>query len=165
MSQPAARIGDPVLHPIPPVLTGAPVSTNVLISNRPAWRGIDPADLANLMKMIEEAKAEVTKAQTASASAAGTPAAGAAQANEAKVKLEQAAKIADAIGNLAGKGVSIHACGSLLPTPAPGIVITGSQTVQINGLPACRMGDTILEGLLHAPNQIAAGDPTVMIGG
>ncbi len=164
MIQAAARIGDTVAHPLPPVLTGAPVSKNVLIGNRPAWRGVDPADLAALMQTIEQAKVEVAKAEAATKAAAGTPGAGAAQANEVKVKLEQAKKIADAMGNLAAKGVSIHACTSLLPTPAPGVVSTGSTTVQINGLPACRSGDVILEGL-HLPNAIVRGEPTVIIGG
>jgi uncharacterized Zn-binding protein involved in type VI secretion len=165
MSRPAARIMDPVEHPLPPVLTGGPVSTNVLIGNKPAWRGVDPADLAALMKTIAEAAKAVAKAAAATAAAAGTPAAGVAAANQVKVTLEQTKKVADAITGLADKGVSIHACVSLLPAPAPEIVTTGSSTVQINGLPACRMGDTLLEGLLHGPNMITGGEPTVLIGG
>src|SRR5262249_45193267 len=39
----------------------------------------------------------------------------------------------------------------------------GSPTVLINNLPACRMGDTILEAI-GPPNKIAMGCPTVMIG-
>ena len=46
----------------------------------------------------------------------------------------------------------------------PGVVIDGSQTVLINNLPACRLGDTIIEAL-GPPNKIIMGLPTVIIGG
>jgi uncharacterized Zn-binding protein involved in type VI secretion len=36
--------------------------------------------------------------------------------------------------------------------------------VLINNLPACRMGDTIIEAV-GPPNKIAMGEPTVIIGG
>jgi uncharacterized Zn-binding protein involved in type VI secretion len=38
------------------------------------------------------------------------------------------------------------------------------MTVSINGLPACRMGDTIVEAV-GPPNKITMGCPTVFIGG
>jgi uncharacterized Zn-binding protein involved in type VI secretion len=44
-----------------------------------------------------------------------------------------------------------------------GIVAMGSLTVMIDGLPAARMGDTIVEA--GGPNAIAEGCPTVLIGG
>src|SRR5262245_26536628 len=44
-----------------------------------------------------------------------------------------------------------------------GVVTIGSTTVMINNLPAARQGDKIIESA--PPNAIAAGDPTVMIGG
>ncbi len=40
---PAARITDPVLHPLPPVLTGGPTAITVIIGFLPAWRGIGAA--------------------------------------------------------------------------------------------------------------------------
>ena len=43
-----------------------------------------------------------------------------------------------------------------------GTVAVGSVTVRIGGLPAARMGDTIVEP--GGPNPIAAGAPTVLIG-
>jgi uncharacterized Zn-binding protein involved in type VI secretion len=60
----------------------------------------------------------------------------------------------------------IHQCATLLPIPAqrPGVVIDGSKTVLINGLPACRMGDTILEAL-GLTNKIVKGEMKVLIGG
>ena len=43
-----------------------------------------------------------------------------------------------------------------------GVVAVGSVTVMIGGLPAARQGDMIVEA--GAPNMIAGGAPTVMIG-
>jgi len=43
-----------------------------------------------------------------------------------------------------------------------GVVAVGSLTVNIGGLPAARQGDLIVEA--GAPNAIAIGAPTVMIG-
>jgi uncharacterized Zn-binding protein involved in type VI secretion len=42
------------------------------------------------------------------------------------------------------------------------VVAVGSATVLIGGLPAARMGDTIVEA--GPPDPIAAGEPTVLIG-
>ena len=44
-----------------------------------------------------------------------------------------------------------------------GVVKSGSMTVLINGLPAARMGDVIVEEG-GPPNAITSGDPTVIIG-
>jgi uncharacterized Zn-binding protein involved in type VI secretion len=43
-----------------------------------------------------------------------------------------------------------------------GVVAMGSMTVMIGGLPAARQGDMVVEA--GAPNAIALGAPTVMIG-
>ena len=66
----------------------------------------------------------------------------------------------------ASGGADIHNCLTLMPPQphGPGVVIDGSQTVLINNLPACRMGDTIIEAL-GPPNKIVMGLPTVIIGG
>ncbi|MGH9326219.1 MAG: PAAR domain-containing protein [Terriglobia bacterium] len=58
-----------------------------------------------------------------------------------------------------------HAC-PLVTGVVPhvgGIVAVGSLTVLIDGLPAARMGDMVVEA--GPPNAIAVGFPTVMIGG
>jgi uncharacterized Zn-binding protein involved in type VI secretion len=58
-----------------------------------------------------------------------------------------------------------HAC-PLLTALVPhvgGVVVKGSATVFINSLPAARQGDQIVEA--GPPNPIAAGLPTVIIGG
>jgi uncharacterized Zn-binding protein involved in type VI secretion len=60
----------------------------------------------------------------------------------------------------------IHACTTPSPVPphGPGVVIDGSQTVQTNMMPQCRMGDTILEPL-GPPNKIVKGQMNVLVGG
>jgi len=44
-----------------------------------------------------------------------------------------------------------------------GVVAKGSATVLIGGMPAARVGDQVVEA--GAPNPIAMGEPTVLIGG
>lgn len=59
----------------------------------------------------------------------------------------------------------VHAC-PLTTGVVPhgsGVVLMGSMTVLINGMPAVRQGDLIVEA--GPPNSIAAGCPTVLIGG
>ena len=61
--------------------------------------------------------------------------------------------------------VDFHAC-PLFDGPKPhvgGMVQMGSTTVLVNGFPAARQGDVIVEA--GPPNTIAMGEPTVMIGG
>ena len=58
-----------------------------------------------------------------------------------------------------------HAC-PLSDGPKPhvgGTVAKGSLTVMINGLPAARQGDMVVEA--GPPNSISVGEPTVNIGG
>jgi uncharacterized Zn-binding protein involved in type VI secretion len=58
-----------------------------------------------------------------------------------------------------------HLC-PLSDGPKPhvgGTVALGSATVLIGGQPAARQGDLVMEA--SAPNAIAAGAPTVVIGG
>ena len=57
-----------------------------------------------------------------------------------------------------------HAC-PLSDGPKPhvgGVVAVGSASVKIGGMPAARQGDMVVEA--SAPNAIAAGATTVMIG-
>jgi uncharacterized Zn-binding protein involved in type VI secretion len=107
----------------------------------------------------------IKAAEAATLAAAGTPGAPAAKAAEESVKAMAAAQMGSMITSMAG-GADIHACTTLLPLPphGPGVVIDGSQTVLINGLQACRLGDTILEAV-GPPNKIVRGAMTVLIGG
>jgi uncharacterized Zn-binding protein involved in type VI secretion len=60
--------------------------------------------------------------------------------------------------------VDFHAC-PLATGTVPhvgGVVAAGSTSVLINGFPAARQGDSIVES--GPPNSIAVGCPTVLIG-
>ena len=162
---PAARVTDPVIHPLPPVLTPGPGSSNVIIGGLLAWRGIPLGAVAGLQAAKAISDAAIATAEAATLAAAGTPGLPAAKAAEESVKAASAASMSGMISAAAG-GADIHACTTPLPVPphGPGVVIDGSTTVVINNLPACRMGDTILEPV-GPPNKIAMGCPTVIIGG
>jgi uncharacterized Zn-binding protein involved in type VI secretion len=89
----------------------------------------------------------------------------AAKLAEETTKATAAASMSSTIVSSAG-GADIHNCATPLPVPphGPGVVISGSPTVLINGLPASRLGDTIVEAL-GPPNKILGGCATVLIGG
>ncbi len=58
-----------------------------------------------------------------------------------------------------------HVCPLVNPGGAPhasGMVTMGSTTVLINGMPAARMNDSIMESA--PPNTIISGEMTVLIG-
>ncbi len=161
---PAARITDPVVHPLPPVLTGGPGSPNVIIGFLLAWRGIPLAAVAGLQAAKNTSDAAIKTAEAATVAAAGTPGAPAAKLAEETAKASAAAAMGSMISSI-GALSDIHACATPLPIPphGPGVVIDGSATVMINNLPACRQGDTVLEAV-GPPNKIAMGMPTVIIG-
>ena len=162
---PAARLADPVAHPLPPLLAPGPGSLDVLIGMQPAWRGMPLAAVAALSSAKTTSDTAITTAEAATVAAAGTPGLPAAETAEQTTKATAATTMGSAITSAAA-GADIHTCAVLLPLPphGPGVVITGSTTVLINNLPACRMGDTILEAV-GPPNSITTGCPTVIIGG
>ena len=162
---PAARITDNVMHPLPPVLTPGPGSMNVLIGFLPAWRGIPAAAAAALQAAKQVSDIAIQTAEAATLAAAGTPGAPAAYAAEQAAKTAALSELSSTISGMAGMS-DIHACVTPSPVPphGPGVVIDGSQTVLINNMPACRMGDTIIEPL-GPPNKIMKGEMTVIIGG
>ena len=165
MGKPAARVTDTVAHPIPPVLGPGPGSLNVLIGGLPAWRGVPTAVASALQSAKKTSDAAIKTAEAASKAAAGTPGAPAAIAAEETTKATAAATMGSTITSSAG-GADIHMCGTPLPIPphGPGVVIDGSKTVLINGLPACFLGNTILEAV-GPPNKITGGCLQVLIGG
>jgi uncharacterized Zn-binding protein involved in type VI secretion len=162
---PAARVTDPVAHPLPPVLTVGPGSPTVIIGFLPAWRGIPLAAAAALQAAKQAADTAIQTAQAATVAAAGTPGAPAAKAAEEAAKTAALSAMSSAITSAAA-GADIHTCTTPFPVPphGPGVDITGSKTVMLNNLPAGRMGDTILEAI-GPPNSITKGEMTVMIGG
>jgi uncharacterized Zn-binding protein involved in type VI secretion len=162
---PAARITDPVAHPLPPILQPGPGSVNVLIGNLPAWRGVTAAAAAAIQAAKAVSDAAIQVAEAATLAAAGTPGLPAAKAAEETAKATAASTMGSMISAAAG-GADIHVCATPLPIPphGPGVVVNGSQTVLINNLAACRAGDTIVEAV-GPPNAIVMGLPTVIIGG
>ena len=162
---PAARILDPVAHPLPPVLQPGPGSPNVLIGSLPAWRGVTAAAAAAIQAAKATSDAAIKVAEAATIAAAGTPGGPAAKLAEETAKTAAAASMGSMISGGAG-GADIHICATPLPIPphGPGVVVNGSQTVLINNLAACRAGDMIVEAL-GPPNVIVMGLPTVIIGG
>jgi hypothetical protein len=163
---PAARVADNVAHPLPPVLGPGPGSMNVMIGMRPAWRGIPLAAAAGLQAAKAVSDTTIKVAEAATLAAAGTPGAPVAKAAEETAKAAAAAAMGSMISGLAGGMSDIHMCATPLPIPphGPGVVIDGSATVLINNMPACRLGDTIVEAV-GPPNKIVMGEMTVIIGG
>jgi len=165
MGRAAARITDSVAHPLPPILTGGPGSPNVFVGSLPVWRGLPAAAAVALQSAKQTSDATIQVAEAATLAVAGTPGAPAAKTAEETTKATAAATMGSTISATAG-GADIHSCTTPLPIPphGPGVVIDGSKTVLINNLPACRMGDTIVEAV-GPPNKITNGDITVLIGG
>jgi uncharacterized Zn-binding protein involved in type VI secretion len=163
--KPAARLADPVSHPLPPVLTGVPTSPNVLIGGKPAWKGVPAASAASLKSAKKASDTTIKIAKAATRAASGSPAYPAVKAAEEATKAAALASMGSMISSMS-MGADIHICTTPYPIPphGPGVVINGSKTVLINNLPAARQGDTVLEAI-GGPNKIAMGCSTVIIGG
>jgi uncharacterized Zn-binding protein involved in type VI secretion len=136
-----------------------------MIGFLPAWRGVPAAAAAALQAAKQVSDAAIKTAEAATVAAAGTPGAPAAKAAEEATKATAAATMGSMITSMAA-GADIHVCPLPLPIPphGPGVVIDGSQTVLINNLPACRVGDTVLEAV-GPPDKIVMGCTTVIVGG
>lgn len=160
----AARKTDNVVHPLPPILGPGPCSLNVAIGGIPAWRGIPAAAAGALQALKKAQEIRIKAAEAATMAAMGTPGAPAAKAAEQALKAAEGAVMAGTMTSMA-MGADIHNCSTPLVSPphGPGIVIDGSKTVSINGLPACRAQDSVLEAL-GPTNKIVKGHPTVTIG-
>lgn len=160
---PAARTTDSTAHMMLPLLPG-PGSRDVFIGFLPAWRGIPRASAGALKVAKSASQTKIKAAESATLAAAGTPGAPAAKTFEEGLKTAEALSMGSMIKSMAG-GADIHMCPMPLPIPphGPGVVIDGSQTVLINNLPACRVGDTILEAL-GPSNKIIKGCSSVWIG-
>ncbi len=148
--RPAARLGDMTAHGSP--LSPGTGSPNVLIGKRPAWRGLPTAAVGQLLESAKNAAESAMRVATAINELE--------RAKHIKDIAEEASSMAKIMGS-----TDQHAC-PVVKGYVPdgnGVVIDGSLTVLINGLPACRMGDTIQE--ITSVNKIAVGEPTVLIGG
>lgn len=145
-------------------LGAGPGSLNVTIGGKPAWRGV-PSAVAQVLQIAKKVVDTVIQVAESATKAAAGPAAPAAYAAEQTLKGSLAIAMGQAI-TASACGADIHVCATpvVVPPHGPGVVIDGSTTVTINGLPAARAGDTILEAL-GPPNKIAFGCLTVTIGG
>lgn len=159
VGRPAARLGDMTAHGSP--LAGSPGSPTVFIGKRPAWRGITAAQAAALAATIQRGAERIAEASARVVAASGTPAAAAAVADFNRTVADAAADAASMIGGFQ----DIHSCPvvKVVVPDGVGVVINGSQTVLINNLAACRMGDTIQE--TTCVNSIVMAEMTVLIGG
>lgn len=164
---PAARVSDFVTHPTPPTLGPGPGSPNVLIGGMPAWRGLPASAVGGLRSAKQTSDDAIKKVEQLAVAAAGTPKGpdlrAAAEALKTSQSIAMSAMFTAAA--VAAGGADMHQCAVPLPIPphGPGVVIDGSATVLINGMCACRSGDTVLEPL-GPPNKIAQGDSSVIIG-
>ncbi|HOE96995.1 MAG TPA: PAAR domain-containing protein [Candidatus Sumerlaeota bacterium] len=161
---PAARVNDPVSHPLPPVLNPGPGSPDVKIGFLPAWRGVPSAAAASIQSAKAISDAAIKSAEAATAAAAGTPGLPAAKTAEETTKANAATSMGSTITSSAG-GADIHACQTPLPAPphGPGVVVDASPTVLVNNLPLARQGDTVVEAV-GPPNKISMGCTTVIVG-
>ena len=154
----AARVTDITVHGSPMVPgTG---STNVLIGSLPAWRAMSAAAVIGFLVLVAKILSNVNKL-SAAISSENVPAA-------AKITKDLAKQVPDAIAMIGAMDKII--CPMLLlriagPPHGMGVMIGGSTTVTINGLPAGGVGDQIRELLSPEPNSCAVGLPTVQIGG
>lgn len=159
---PAARLADLTMHGGP--LAPGPPSLNVIIGGQPAWLGLSAAAAAALAATIAAGAQNIADktAKVAAAGMAGPVAMAKAQADLVEATAEAAANTAAA---MTSSGVSINACPivKVLVPDGIGVVIMPSQTVLINNMGACRIGDMIQE--VTSVNAIAVGFPTVIIGG
>jgi len=170
MGKSAARVSDMTAHG--PPLSPGPGSTNVIIGFLPAWRAIPAAAAAGLQAAQQAVDIAIKTAEAATKAAAGTPGAPAALAAEQTAKTTALSSMTSMMSSIAsipspsGGTPDTHICPIPTPVPphGPGLVIDGSTTVMVNGLPLARQGDTVLEAL-GGPDKIAMGCPTVVIGG
>lgn len=154
----AARLTDVTIHGSPYVPgTG---STNVQIGSLPALRAMSPAAVVAFLATL--AKIAVNLEVMKGAISSGNTALAAKAAKDLKDDATDAINMIGAMDKIVCPMLLIKIGG---PPNGPGVIIGGSTTVQINGLPAGRAGDQIREVMALDPNAVAVGLPTVQIGG
>lgn len=154
----AARFTDMTIHGTPFVPgTG---SSNVLIGSLPALRAMSPAAVASFLALI--AKIAVNLQKLSAAITANNVPAAAKAAKDLKDDATSAMNMISTMDQIVCPMLLLKIGG---PPNGPGVIIGGSTTVQINGMPAGRQGDQIREVMALDPNMVAVGFPTVLIGG
>ncbi len=154
----AARVTDMTIHGTPFVPgTGSP---NVLVGNLPQLRAMSPAAVAAFVALV--AQIAVNAQKLANALTTNNAPAALQAANKLKDQVPDAINMVNAMDKIVCPMLLLKIGG---PPNGPGVIIGGSTTVQINGLPAGRATDQIREVLALDPNMVAVGLPTVQIGG
>jgi uncharacterized Zn-binding protein involved in type VI secretion len=154
----AARVTDMTIHGTP--FVPGIGSTNVQIGGLAALRAMSPAAVANFVALIAKIAVNLNKL-SAALSSNNVPAAAEATKN-LKDDGEAAINMIASMDQIVCPMLLLKIGG---PPNGPGVIIGGSTTVQINGLPAGRATDQIKEVMALDPNMVAVGFPTVMIGG
>jgi uncharacterized Zn-binding protein involved in type VI secretion len=154
----AARVTDITIHGTP--FVPGIGSTNVYIGGLPALRAMSPAAVAAFVALLAKIAVNL-EIMKGALNAGNAPLA----AKAGKDCAEDSAAAASMIA-----GMDQIVCPMLLlkiggPPNGAGVIIGGSTTVQINGLPAGRQSDQIRELMALDPNMVAVGFPTVIIGG
>ncbi|MGB3191277.1 MAG: PAAR domain-containing protein [Limnoraphis sp.] len=152
VGKPAARLGDMTAHGT--LLKPGLGSPNVMIGGKPAWRGLNPAAAAQLASLMPQNMKSIDPLTTTT------------DTNESILSsedLNQLSKNQSKLLKIMGTTDQTLCEMPVAPPHANGVVINGSSTVLINGLPACRQGDLIQE--TTSVNTIILGCPTVFIGG
>ncbi len=166
-------MGDPTTAPHG-TLTPGPGCLTVRIGGMAAWRAATPAAAAAASAANAATVTALTTlaSATAAAKASGVGAPAAQTAENAGAAAAAATASSSVSGAAAGSDlmvcpciVPMCPCTAIPPPPhGPGVVLKGSLTVMIGGLPAARQGDPIMEAV-GGSNSIMMGCPTVMIGG
>jgi uncharacterized Zn-binding protein involved in type VI secretion len=133
------------------------VGADGVAGGAPAAAGVASAQIA----LLQSTNATLTATWTAASAVPGGQAA-ADQAYTQGIKLAAAAGAGAVAGALQGMA-DMHVCPLVFPPHGPGFVTDASKSVFINGLPACRMGDKVLEAA-GGSDPIASGAPNVTIG-
>ena len=154
----AARVTDMTIHGTPYVPGIA--STNVQIGGLPALRAMSPAAVAAFVATL--AKIAVNLEIMKGALNAGNAPVAAKAAKDLKDDATAAMNMIASMDQIVCPMLLLKIGG---PPNGPGVIIGGSTTVQINGLPAGRQSDQIREVMALDPNMVAVGFPTVIIGG
>jgi uncharacterized Zn-binding protein involved in type VI secretion len=154
----AARVTDMTIHGTP--FVPGIGSTNVLIGGLPALRAMSPAAVAGFLALL--AKIAVNLEIMKGAINAGNAPVAAKAAKDLKDDATAAISMIGTMDQIVCPMLLLKIGG---PPNGPGVIIGGSTTVQINGLPAGRATDQIREVLALDPNMVAVGLPTVQIGG
>lgn len=133
---PAARIMDPVSHPLPPILTGGPCSPDVVIGGQPAWRAVPAALGAAIDGMSNAMKSFMDTPMM-------TPADAAAKIAQISAKMGEVAGKASAEGVASAAAASSSAMTAITTANTALSTAWGTASVVPGGQPAANQAYTL----------------------